>query len=301
MFIYVRNTDNTWIKYNTLTEYYQTLPSNIQEIDLNGTCNSVYYENKFDMFIIKDTSNKIHFIPVNVSSFNKYSVLTTVPFNITPTGVQIKEISDYKIWQPSMYDVYTSVHCIGTDNKLYRINKDTFQLELHPDYTTDTFSKLLGSTYGQTTTGQLVFFIDNSKLNGNWIKIKNIDEFTYGINNYGSLCVQSSLLSLASNTGDESIDSFDIDYDVNDIFYGIKYPVQDGQILTGDPSLTVFYVKDNVIYGLERDYDAEVQTAHKKISLIPVITVKDNTSELPLADINYSHIYAYNNKLYCQR
>lgn len=298
MFIYVRNTDNTGIKYNTLTEYYQTLPSNIQEINLNGTCNSVHYENKFEMFIIKDISNKIHFVPVNVSSFNKYSVLTTVPFNITPTGVQIKEISDYKIWQPSAYAAKLSVHCIGTDNKLYRINEDTFQLELHPDYTSDTFSKLLGSNYGQTTTGKLVFFIDNSKSTGNWIKIKNTDMFTYGIDEYGYLYAQSGGRSLASNTGDEFVDSFSIDFNVNDIFYGINYQVQDGQILTGDPSLTVFYVKDNVIYGLERDYDTEVQTTHKGISLIPVITVKDNTSELPLADINYNHIYAYNNKLY---
>lgn len=299
MFIYVRNTNNTWIKYNTIAEYYQTLPSNIQEINLNGTYDSVYYENELNMFIVKDTSNRIHFIPVISNSFNQHSALTTVPFNVTPTGVQIKEMSDYKIWQPSsIYVDDTSVRYIGTDNKLYRINENTFQLELHPDYTDETFSNLLGSNYGQTTTGRLVFFIDNSKSKNTWSKIKNTTSFTYGIDSSGYLYAQSSIRSLGSNTGDEYIDASYIDFDVSDIFYGIKYQIQDGQILKGDPSLTVFYVKHNIIYGLERNYNEENQTVHKGISLTPVITVKNNVSELPLADINYSHIYAYNNKLY---
>lgn len=298
MFIYVRNTNNTWIKYNTIAEYYQTLPSNIQEINLNGTYDSVYYENELNMFIVKDTSNRIHFIPVISNSFNQHSALTTVPFNATPTGVQIKEMSDYKIWQPPRGDIDTSVRYIGTDNKLYRINENTFQLELHPDYIDETFSNLLGSNYGQTTTGRLVFFIDNSKSKNTWSKIKNTTSFTYGIDSSGYLYAQSSTRSLGSNTGDEYIDASYIDFDVSDIFYGIKYQIQDGQILKGEPSLTVFYIKDNIIYGLERNYNEENQTVHKGISLTPVITVKNNVSELPLADINYSHIYAYNNKLY---
>lgn len=296
MFVYVRNSNNTYTKYNTLTEYYQNaieqdgLPNTVSEINMNGICDLVYSNSILQAFFIKDTSNKLHVIPWNAYYFNNRPTITTVPYNITPTDLQIKEVRDTKHLVTSTF--LLDVICIGTDNKLYQISDDKTQLIVSSNYNSYDCDSFLCANYVKLIDNRTLCLNNNEISTGTWKKIEYIDNTAYGIDSQNSFYVQKDDVSISNVT------SLFIDDNVTDIFYGLEYPIYDGILSKSYLRISVYYIKDNIIYAVEQYFDENSNLAYRKIQLNPTITIKNHLYKLPLIDSISRHMYLNNDNLF---